>query len=315
MLNYAGQSGTYESFVRVPFGETRSVWNDFNQLVLSIISRHPDFTQYAEDVILRVGHGFDRANFMEVINQNPCPWTVYGTDEAMRFVRLVGPPDDSMSDEKTKRKDGPLFRYSAASLAIRFLQSLHSDSQSQFRTITLLEDKASINNPPSHVQGLIPFCRRNPRLHIERALNLWTAGICFGMPFIQGVRATMITRSLGGWIIEALELRDRGMPDGSFRLTLDGDPIPDMASQISGAVKRDASRQAALDICFDRHILPLPRPSWFTREGRLRGNYQWKRLPEAIAKLQSGDYAWLISCNFDLGAPCDPERLISDREG
>ena len=46
----------------------------------------------------------------------------------------------------------------------------------------------------------------------------------------------MITKSLGGWIFEALELRDRGMPNGSFRLILEGDPVPDMAYQIFEAI-------------------------------------------------------------------------------
>jgi hypothetical protein len=110
-------------------------------------------------------------------------------------------------------------RYSAASSAIQFLQSLHHDTGSQFRTIKLLEDKVSINNPPSHVQGLIPFGPRYSKLHIERSVNLWTAGICPGIE-IRGERwlpltASRITKSLGGSIFETLELR-------SFRLTLDG---------------------------------------------------------------------------------------------
>jgi Mn-containing catalase len=103
------------------------------------------------------------------------------------------------------------------------------------------------------------------------------------------------------------------MPNGSFRLVLDGDPIPDMASQIFEAVKGDACRQAALDLCQDRDI--LRRQPGFLRHRGFWKNYQWEGLPEAVTKLQNGEYASIITCNFDLGAPCDPEHMINEREG
>jgi hypothetical protein len=171
---------------KVPFGEPWSVWHDFVQLILSNISRHIDFTKHAEDVICHLDHTslkrFHKANIMEVVNMSLRPWAIYGIDELIRLDQVVGLPDQSLPDDnwndKSCSQSGPLRRYSAASLAIRFLQSLHNDTQTQFRTIKLLEDKTAINNPPSHVLGLIPFCRRNPDLHIERSVTLWTAGIC-----------------------------------------------------------------------------------------------------------------------------------------
>jgi hypothetical protein len=76
-------------------------------------------------------------------------------------------------------------------------------------------------------------------------------------------------------------------------------------------VKGDVARQAALDLCYERNI--LPRPSWVER--RRRYGYQWEGLPEAITGLQNGEYASFIDCNFDLGAAYDPERLIQERVG
>lgn len=120
---------------------------------------------------------------------------------------------------------------------------------------------------------------------------------------------SVITKSIGGWIFEALELRNRGMPKESFRLLLDGDPIPEKASQIFGAVKGDATRQAALDMLFERGIFPRPYLRWDFPFKPCR----WNHLPEAIGKLLNHEFASFIEFNFDLGALLDPERLIDAR--
>jgi hypothetical protein len=61
------------------------------------------------------------------------------------------------------------------------------------------------------------------------------------------------------------------------------------------------------------HWISVTIGAYFHRDP-YRG-YQWERLPEAVVKLQKGEYAPLIDCTFDLGAPCDPEALINEREG
>lgn len=150
-------------------------------------------------------------------------------------------------------------------------------------------------------------------MHIKRVINLWTAGICSTIRTWDGLQTEQITKSLRGWIAEALELRNRGMPDDSFRLLLDGDPIPEKASQRFTAVKWDAARQAALKIYYTRGI--FPQLSWIEkRESRWDG-FHWEILPEAIRKLQDGGYESFIDCNFDLGAPYDAERLVEERNG
>jgi hypothetical protein len=169
----------------------------------------------------------------------------------------------------------------------------------------------SIANSPSHAQGLIQFCRQNPRLQIERIVNLWKAGISPDSRPDKPLRTSIISKAFGRWIFETLELRQGGMPAGSFKLVLDGNPILEKASYIFEAVKGDVARQAALDLCYERNI--LSRLSWFQR--RRRCGYQWEGLPQAITNLQNGDYASFIECNFDLGAVYDPEILIKERRG
>ncbi|KAK7178664.1 hypothetical protein PSPO01_15272 [Paraphaeosphaeria sporulosa] len=169
----------------------------------------------------------------------------------------------------------------------------------------------SVAISPSHAQGLVHFCRRHPKLRVKRIVNLWRAGISPDDRPERPLRTSIITKAFGRWIFETLELQERGMPEGSFTLILDGNLIPEKASQIFRAVKSDAARQAALDLCYERNI--LPRPSWVER--RHRFGYQWEGLPQAIKNLQNGEYASFIECNFDLGAAFEPERLTRERIG
>ncbi|KAF2437281.1 hypothetical protein P171DRAFT_425548 [Karstenula rhodostoma CBS 690.94] len=294
----------------IPWGETRSAWVDFNHLVLSIISKLPGFIQEADQVVDQWTKNREswRCNPTELVNAHPASWVIPGSEELSRMMSLATAKSLSSSDDLL-RDFGTRFRYSAASLAIRFLQSHATVALSRIRKVILSEDQMSLTNSPSHVQGLVWFCRQNPKLQIERIVNLWTAGISPNHRPEYPLRTSIITKSFGRWIFEALELRKHGMPDGSFRLILDGNPIPEKASQVFGAVKGDAVRQAALDLCYERNV--LPRPSWIER--RRRWGYQWEELPQAIMDLQTGGYDSFIDCNFDLGAPFDPESLVKER--
>jgi hypothetical protein len=297
----------------IPWGETRSSWVEFNYFVLSIISKAPDFIQDAERVIDTWAQDRQvwKCDPMEVIKTCPTSWAICSPDEVSRLQSLVMPVAWFARDqfELFLQDFGMRFRYSAASLAIRFLQSYPDVAFSQTRKIILFEDHMSIANSPSHAHGLIRFCRQNPRLRIERVVNLWRAGISPNDSIEYPLRTSIITKSFGRWIFEALELQKHGMPQGSFKLLLDGNPILEKASQIFEAVKGDAARQAALDACYERNILPCP--SWIER--RRRRGYQWEDLPQAITSLQNGEYASFIECNFDVGAPYDIESLINER--
>lgn len=308
-------------FTDIPWGETRSTWIEFNQLVLSMISTRPDFFREAEKVIRpecdytrRTPREVWEARATEVINARPRPWEFQLKAAA---VELSGDVSDrfrpwylcGMSD---KPKYVPKLRFSAAALAIRFLDSCWRERH-HVRNIILHEDQAAINYPPAHVQGLIPYCLDNPRLRIERVVDLWNAGIYPTRRHTGPLTTDQATRSIGSWIFETLESQKRGLPKGSFRLILNGAPIADKASEIFEALKGSASRQAAMDICSDRGT--LPRLSWYERRRWGNGAYEWERLPEVIENLQSGSFKSFIDCDFDLGAAMDPQSLIEERKG
>lgn len=302
-------------FFRIPsssMGETKTAWIGFNFSVLNIMSKLPGFLQAAEEVSKRRSIGkWWRCNPVELVNANPAAWALPIAEEPSRLGWLEFPPGVEELLLSRPRDYEDMARYSAASYAIRFAQYNMTVVLRGLRRIVLREDQISTNDAPSHAQGLIWFCRQFPLLRIERSVNLWTAVISLRKLPNKPLKIRMITGGFGAWILEALELREKGMPEGSFRLTFDGGPIPAKASQVFEVVKGHVARQAALDLCYDRNI--LPRPSWLER--RCRKAYQFEGFPQAITSLQKGEYSSFIECNFDLGEMYNPETLIEERVG
>lgn len=69
--------------------------------------------------------------------------------------------------------DGERYRFSAAAAAITFLRSLSLTTRSHIREIVLNETHKLDMRPENHAQGLIPLCEENPKLRVERRINLW----------------------------------------------------------------------------------------------------------------------------------------------
>ncbi|KAI2466425.1 hypothetical protein F4781DRAFT_405762 [Annulohypoxylon bovei var. microspora] len=87
----------------------------------------------------------------------------------------------------------------------------------------------------SHARGLIPFCKENPRLRVERRAYLWRdvflhgilprvcdyIPLCSPMPDIGVLDAHLsesMARSFALWTVEALSLIPAVMPADSFSL-------------------------------------------------------------------------------------------------
>lgn len=170
------------------------------------------------------------------------------------------------------------YRFSAASVAIKFLSSLTSEMRLHLRHLRLLEDNVSVAFPESHAQGLISFCIENPKLYVERRVSLWKAIFqqpsysCFGRYFVNDLNMTPeakctfangigdtgfftvpITNNLALWIMEAAALVPAGMPENSFTLVLDGAPGDEVVSDLfMNYIQRDAAWQRAWEIASER---------------------------------------------------------------
>ena len=120
-------------------------------------------------------------------------------------------------------------------------------------TIILNETKMAASRPEHHARGLIPFCRENPKLQIERRLaisasrypepcsdrgDVWDMSGCF--------QETML------WIEAALELSTLGMPAQSFTLVIYG------GSDFWQVFKHAAALQEATYELLQRKGRPIP---------------------------------------------------------
>ena len=181
------------------------------------------------------------------------------------------------------------WRFSAAAAAIHFLGKLSDDTLLGIRKIVLHEDRRSVALPESHAQGLIPFCRQNPHIRIERRVSMWrvlllenrgVGGIDQELndlydwddqgrqEFYDHSRAHELEINACQWITEASALHAYGMPAGSFTLILDGDPVPELASEAFNIVKEDAAWQIAQMQWYADQSL---NPDWIaTRSGKKR---------------------------------------------
>lgn len=196
--------------------------------------------------------------YYTVVNDNP-------------FDTLIGPEYEFESENRGK------YRFSAASVAIKFLSSLPSTLRLHLRHIRLLENNVCVAFPESHAQGLIRFCVENPRLRVERRVSLWKA--IFQQPTNihdretvnalsapedqefnartytdnEGFSTLSATNNLALWIMEAVALTPAGMPQKSFKLVLDGAPDDNVVSDFfMNHVQRDATWQTAWEIESER---------------------------------------------------------------
>jgi len=219
------------------------------------------------------------------------------------------------------------YRYSAASVALRFLHVIPSSCRNEVRIVVLHEDCESFANAASHGRGSISLCRSNQRLRVQRIVDVWSTVFRarpdsqadyilrsesrHGTDIMEDDRlfSSTITKAVGAWIIEAQVLLSLGMPQDSFSVLLDGSPTPRHTSTVFKIVQRDVAWQLALDAAYARGLLPTP--SWYERRTRL--GYQYEGLPAAIRDVSTGNGP--ISCNFDPGALVDVESVLELHRG
>jgi hypothetical protein len=201
-------------------------------------------------------------------------------------------------------------------------------TRDNIRKIILIEDRESIAFPQSHGRGFIDVCRKHRQLKVERFVSLWRNAIPVSYKdisaYLHGDQnfldhglldrhrcdAGFISQGVGTWIMEARALPSLGMPQDSFTLVLDGDPLPDQTSRIFKIIQRDAAWQSALDICYDTGL--LPRPSWPDKR-IYTASFIHEEFPEAIGAIST--HSSLVRTNFPVGAPYDVEQLLQEHEG
>jgi hypothetical protein len=185
--------------------------------------------------------------------------------------------------------------FSAAQLAWTFIAALSIRKRGQLRNLVLHEDRKVTHQPERDGRGLILSCKENTRLRIERRVSLWgNIWLASSDWHNEDGDFTLFTcavskRELAPWIMEAVSLPSLGMPQDSFTLILDGNPRPDLASEIFAVTQQNASWQTA----FEKSI------AWLSSgyaEARWRAGYIMDGYPKAIQDIVDGTS--LVKCNF-----------------
>ena len=295
-------------------GEAPSMWEDFINYVFNLLSEHPACHTEAESM---PDFWTEEApcNVLALNEASPEPWLVQTSAEVSRLASIV-------QVEPLTYCPSLEYRYSAASVALRFLHAIPSSCRNEVRNVVLHEDCESIANAASHGRGFISLCRSNQRLRVRRIVDIWSTVLRArpdsqadyilrsesrrGIDSMEDDRlfSSTITKAVGAWIIEAQALSSLGMPQDSFSVLLDGTPTLEHTSTVFKIVQQDIAWQLALDAAYARGLLPTP--SWYKR--RTCAGYQYERLPAAIRDMSTWNGP--ISCNFDPGAPVDVESVL-----
>jgi len=124
---------------------------------------------------------------LDLLNQ---PWKIPSEEENQNSLQLLAPmikpvlgrwlPKVSQHILRffERHLDPPnrmLYRFSAAAVAIKFLNGLKPSTRAHLRNILLDEDRESVAQPERHGVGLVQFCNENPSLRIERRVSMWRA--------------------------------------------------------------------------------------------------------------------------------------------
>ncbi|RSL97650.1 hypothetical protein CDV31_012928 [Fusarium ambrosium] len=221
-----------------------------------------------------------------------------------------------------KRRYREKFRFSAAAVAIRFLNSLPIHKRLQLRKVVVHEDHVSVAHPQRHAQGLIPFCRENPRLRIERRVDVLNAIIqqtelsqLSSLPTSSRddpntryhIRYSCITGAVADWLLEGLATVDAGMPADAFTLVLDSGRATDLCSDIFQlAVQHGIAWQTALERC---HAIGIP---WNTSQ--VIPEYTFTNAPQDLwqALEHLSNQTSVLRCNFHPGQPLDVEKIFNE---
>ena len=224
-----------------------------------------------------------------------------------------------------------LWRYSACSNAITFLQSLSATMRLHVQNIVLDEDWDSVCRPECHASSLISFCLENPALRIERRVNLWRSAFpaksrisvhdilihpsppyqVYFYDSPESIRTYRISNSFRDWLTEALALTAAGMPAQSFTLVFDGEPALAQSSALFEIVKWDATWQTA----YDQWERSIPRPQTFQYWRRIKEwdcrpkVHKFDAFPQTIMDITTGNS--FIKCNFFVGEPWEIEKTAS----
>jgi hypothetical protein len=204
---------------------------------LDLISDHPNFHILISKACGSSPHytgdysPFVARSHRQVFAWRPDPWLISTITDFHVIEQLLTEAQNPNEEEYRDNCEGVKLYSSATATCIATLSRLTTNTRMQMRSIILREECRSISNHEVHAEGLVKFCKENPKLrvvmHAGFATNfspsLWAdRGAALSPPRnATRTRKYDYVRIAVDWLIRTAALPLRGMPSRSFTLFLD----------------------------------------------------------------------------------------------
>ena len=309
---------------------TRSALCSATDFTLRLLAEDPN-PRLAQEVQRATGIWGRRTRLTRLLDEAFTPWDIpechnlNTAGERLEDDHMWSTMSSWRQERECKKAYQCKFRFSAVSVAVRFFKHLPIDKRRCIRNVVVLEDHIAAGQQERHAVGLIPFCKENSRLKIDLRLDM--VGNVFQTHVLsrhtdfrylhtrwEDDPSDLISEFLGmdvyeissRWLIEALALKDAGMPSGSFTFTLDGGSAINLCSEIfQQDVLRSVSISKAAGRCLPCPSDTVPRndlPRWLN--------------PSSIQAFEhlvnQTSFLW---SNFHPGSMWNVDQLIADRPG
>jgi hypothetical protein len=328
-------------------GDTTVVFDHAVASILRILAKeHPKRFSEAIDAILP--HWTDTHSIFEVFDLTFEPWTVPSLSEVAAMakeLRLQGCFDRFTYWHKLQPPNydpnysGPrhLYRrkafFSGASMAIRFMNRISEHQRHTIRKIIIDEDRPAVARALCHPMGLIPFCTKYPKLHIEHRWNLWATLLLgnwepellsfaiqfeftpmmlqewagpgpYSSPDLETeVYTYRFTSAFSHRVMHIMDAVKSGMPTGSYSAVLDGDPdLNHSTHAFHHIMEREVAWLTLNTDCVATGLFAPP--------GHRDYPFITRASNEGVAPV--GDRSSLIQCNFTLDQPWNFEKLLNE---
>ncbi|KAF4498615.1 hypothetical protein FAGAP_5201 [Fusarium agapanthi] len=280
-----------------------------------------------------VAHALDLFNIPDFVWKLPDIWSY-----PRGFYRELGDGPNNPRPENAERcqygaeYDNPVrmvdhfdyrhrdkIRFSATATAIRFLNRLPAEQRTQIRRITLHEDSPSVNMPSLHAQGLAPLYKENPRLQVERRVSVFGC-----IHSWAGADKEWMTRDkprslygptflldLQSWLIDALSMRDLGIPSGSFIFTLWAGSYGDLCTDVfQRCVHMALAEGPAFDKCCELDLFGSTTHQLSATPDKFFFDPRFREAVEHLVNKTS-----ILRSDFRPGVPVNPNVLVEETKG
>ncbi|KAF4959073.1 hypothetical protein FGADI_1951 [Fusarium gaditjirri] len=250
-----------------------------------------------------------------------------------RFLESLGNWHEVQSSDARyhdARYKGPRYRYrrkywfSATAVAIRFLNRLSSDQRRCLHKLVLDEDRISVGFPESHAMGMIPFCKENPRMHLEQRVDVWNNLVmsserptAYMLPHMYFERSEPKAGELyfldeidgpdqdsyfTNWVVHGMEVVRAGMPVGSWSVVFDGSPDLNLATDLfTTLLRRTIVWQTFYSDCVSLGLYTDPS----------HPDYPFATIASDERPAQ-GKRSSIFQCNFNLDRPWNLDEIAAN---